>query len=112
MTLPTTLVDKENNKFVSTGPGPLDYAVKVTNPDGTPISGGGGGVSLTLKQQILNANDLEVVSAYTLVGTKYRLDSKTYSAASVSVQTILREYTWADFGNKNERITDEVYSIV
>lgn len=91
---------------------PGETAIAVVNPDGTPISGGGGGVSLTIKQQILNANDLEVVSSYSLVGTKYRLDSKTYSAASVSAQVILREYTWADFGTKNERITDEVYSLV
>lgn len=37
----TTKDDLEKYKFVSTGPAKSDIAIKVTNPDGTDIGGGG-----------------------------------------------------------------------
>lgn len=41
----TSIDDLEKYKYVSTGPAKSDVAIKVTNPDGTNISTGGGGGS-------------------------------------------------------------------
>lgn len=99
--MPGQRTDREYDKFTTDGSG--NTAVRVVGSIST---------SSTLKEQILNAEDVTETYSYTLIGGKYRLNSITYNAPSVSIQSALASYTWGDFGTPKERILTKVWSIV
>lgn len=78
------------------------------NPDGSlPVD-----VATNIRQKILDAADLIQVPSYSAVGNKYRLDSIVSTAVSIGAYTLTQTFTWADFGTKNERVTNIVWMVV
>jgi hypothetical protein len=64
-----------------------------------------------LYNNIREAKDMVEDYNYTLVGNKYRLDSIEYTSATFPGVTATRSFTWADFGTKNERITNRTKTL-
>jgi hypothetical protein len=84
MTIPESIQDKEFNRFVSTGPGATEYAVKVANADGLPIGGAVAGVGFTVTH--------DAVTVTFPSSTQEIYSARTGGIAGTVVQTITINY--------------------
>lgn len=65
-----------------------------------------------LKQMVLSAQDRVQLATYTPVGSNYRLDEFTYTSATFPGVTVKKQFTWSDFGTKNERVSNINWVII
>lgn len=68
-------------------------------------------LSENIRSKVLKAVDRAETEAYTPVGNNYRLDSITYTSPGLAL-TVRKNFTWLDFGTKNERLASATWEVV
>ena len=89
------------------------------DPDNVLIAGSEDGTKTGTKlaftnnivQNIIKSKDRIRNFVYTQVGNKYRLDKIEYTSATFPGVTAEKNFTWLDFGTKNERLDQEFWTL-